>query len=105
MFIAWTTVSTQKDAERLARDVIAGGLAACVEITGIVSHYRWEGRCERNEELRLTFKCLSGQLAALESYVLANHPYDSPEWIVVRAERVSEKYLSWAEANSTSGPL
>ena len=30
------------------------------------------------------------------------HPYDTPEWIVIRAEKVSEKYLSWAEANLTS---
>ena len=84
----------------MAREAIARGLAACVEITGVVSHYRWKDGPERAEELRLAFKCLPDQLAPLEAFVLENHPYEVPEWIVIRAERVSEKYLSWAEANS-----
>ena len=105
MLIAWTTVATPADAERMAEEVVSRGLAACVEITGVVSHYRWQGRPERVEELRISFKCLPAQLPALESFVLENHPYDTPEWIVIRAERVSEKYLSWAEANSTPPPL
>jgi periplasmic divalent cation tolerance protein len=105
MYIAWTTVSTPDEAERMAREAIFRGLAACVEITGVVSHYRWKGAPERAEELRLGFKCLPAQLASLEAFVLENHPYDTPEWIVIRAERVSEKYLSWAEANSTRQTL
>ena len=105
MFIAWTTVSRPEEAERLAEEVIGRGLAACVEITGIVSHYRIQGRVERAEELRIGFKFLPAQLSELEAFVLENHPYETPEWIVVRAERVSEKYLSWAEADSTRQPL
>jgi periplasmic divalent cation tolerance protein len=105
LHIAWTTVSTQEDADRIASEVIARGFAACVEITRVASHYRWEGRAERAEEFRLAFKCLPPQLKTLEVFVLENHPYETPEWIVIRAEHVSEKYLSWAEANSTRLPL
>jgi periplasmic divalent cation tolerance protein len=105
VLIAWTTVSTPEEAESLAAATVERGLAACVQISGIVSHYRWNGRAERTEELRLTFKCLEAQLPALEAFVLETHPYDVAEWVVVRAERVSEKYLSWAEANSTNQPL
>jgi periplasmic divalent cation tolerance protein len=105
MLIAWTTVSTPQEAETLAAATVERGLSACVQISGIVSHYRWDGRMERAEELRLTFKCLEAQLPALEAFVLDAHPYEVAEWIVVRTERVSEKYLSWAEANSTNQPL
>ncbi len=106
MFVAWTTVGRQSEAEQLAREVVSRGLAACGQIDGpIVSHYRWQGNAERTEEWRLTLKCPADQLAALESYVLAHHPYETPEWIAVRAERVGEKYLSWAKANSTTPPL
>ena len=106
MFIAWTTVATRAEAERLARDAVARGLAACVQIDGpIVSHFSWQGRAARSEEFRLFFKCCPGQLAALETQVLASHPYDTPEWLVVRAEYVGEKYLSWAEANATFPPF
>jgi periplasmic divalent cation tolerance protein len=106
MLLAWTTVSTRAEADRLAASAVAGGLAACAQIDGpIVSHYRWQGKTERAEEFRLCFKALPAQAAALEAHVLAAHPYDTPEWIVVRAERVAEKYLSWAEANSSPPPL
>ena len=106
MLIAWTTVATHAEAERLATDSVACGLAVCVQIDGpIVSHYSWQGRAERAEEFRLCFKCCPGQLAALETQVLASHPYAAPEWLVVRAEHVGEKYLSWAEANATFPPF
>lgn len=106
MLLAWTTVAQRSDADRLAADAIAHRLAVCVQIDGpITSHYRWQGQPEQSAEYRLTFKLLDHQLAALEAHVLARHPYDTPEWIVVRAEHVGEKYLSWAGANSTNPPL
>ena len=106
MFIAWTTVANRTDADRLAADVVTRNLAVCVQIDGpIVSHYRWQGQHERSEEFRLLFKCLPARLAALEQHVLASHPYETPEWLVMQAVRVGEKYLSWAEANSSTPPL
>lgn len=106
MFIAWSTVATRADADRLAADVVRQQLAVCVQVDGpIFSHYVWQGQLERSEEFRLTFKCLPGRLAALAAHVLAHHPYETPEWLVVRAEQVGEKYLSWANANSSSPPL
>ena len=106
VFLAWTTVTDRADAERLAESAVAANLAVCVQIDGpITSHYRWHGKTDRTEEFRLMFKCLPTRLAALEKHVLSTHPYDTPEWIVVRAEQVGEKYLSWAEANSSTPPL
>ena len=106
MFIAWTTLATRADAEKLAVEVVARGLAVCVQVEGpVVSHYVWQGRPEKTEEFRLCLKCLPDKLSALQSYVLAQHPYETPEWIVVRAEHVGEKYLSWAKANPTNLPL
>jgi periplasmic divalent cation tolerance protein len=106
MFIAWTTVAHREDADRLAVEVISRHLAVCVQIEGpLVSHFRWQGQDQRTEEFRLTFKHLAGQRESLERHVLSAHPYDIPEWLVVRADRVGEKYLSWAEANSSTPPL
>lgn len=106
MLLAWTTVASQADADRIAADVIARNLAVCVQIDApVVSHYRWHGQDMREQEIRLCFKALPTHAAALEERVLAIHPYDTPEWLVVEAARVGEKYLSWAEANSTTPPL
>jgi periplasmic divalent cation tolerance protein len=106
MLIAWTTVATRADAERLAADAVSRHLAACVQIDGpVTSVYRWQGQVERAEEFRLCFKLLPEQAASLEQYVLAAHPYDTPEWLLVPASHVGEKYLSWARSNSSSPPL
>jgi len=106
MLIAWTTVGNETDAKRLATEVIGLRLAACVQIDGpILSVYHWENKLQQEPEYRLTFKLLPAQLPGLQQHVLAHHPYDIPEWIVVRAEIVGEKYLSWARANSTKLPF
>ena len=106
MFIAWTTLATRADADRLAAEIVKLGLAVCAQVEGPVSsRYRWEGRQERTEEFRLCLKCLSDKLVALESHILTHHPYATPEWLAVRADRVGEKYLSWAGASPTNCPL
>ncbi len=106
MLIGWTTVASAADASRLAQGAIEARLAACVQVEGpVTSHYRWEGRIETAEEYRLMFKFLPGQAGPLETWLLAHHPYATPEWVVLRADQVSEKYLSWAQGVSTPGPF
>lgn len=106
MFIAWTALATRAEAEKLAADVVARGLAVCAQVDGpISSHYIWNGKQERAEEFRVSLKCLPDKLSALESHVLSHHPYETPEWVTVRAESVGEKYLSWARATGTNLPL
>ena len=106
MLLAWTTVATSEDASRLARGAVEARLAACVQVEGpVTSHYRWQERLESTQEYRLMFKILPEHAAALEAWVRAQHPYDTPEWVVVRADHVSEKYLSWARGTSTPGPF
>lgn len=106
MLIAWTTVENEADARRLAAESVKLGLAACVQVEGpIMSYYRWDGAVQESVEYRLCFKFLSGQKSRLEAWLHEQHPYETPEWIVVTASHVAEKYLSWAMANSTSQPF
>lgn len=106
MKIAWTTVASRDDAERLASAIVEQRLAACVQIDGpITSYYLWQGALERTEEFRLLVKFLPAQASALATWIESHHPYDTPEWIVVAADSVAEKYLSWARASSTTPPL
>jgi len=106
VFIAWTTLASRPDAEKLAAEVIARGLAVCAQVEGpISSHYRWNGKQERAEEFRVCLKCLPDKLVELETHVLKSHPYSTPEWLVVKTDRVGEKYLSWAGSTDTNQPL
>jgi periplasmic divalent cation tolerance protein len=106
MLVAWTTTAKKDDAERLARGAVEARLAACAQVDGpIRSYYHWEGRLQSDEEHRVWFKCLPNNVSALGSWVHHHHPYSIPQWVVVSAEHVGEKYLSWAIANSTSAPF
>lgn len=101
LMIGWTTVTTREQAEILAQGLIESRLAACVQIEGpLTSFYKWDGRTERSEEFRLCVKFIATRQIDVEKRVLAHHPYETPEWITVRAENVSEKYLSWVKANT-----
>ena len=105
LMIGWTTVARREDAERLAGEMVRQRLAACVQIDGpLQSVYQWEGKLESSEEYRLTVKFIPENERAVKIWLEAHHPYETPEWCVIKAERVAEKYLSWARANSTSAP-
>jgi len=100
LLVGTTTVSGRADADRLARGLVESRLAACVQIDGpITSVYTWQDKLETAPEFRLTVKFPAANAGALESWLRANHPYDTPEWIAAPARFVSEKYLSWALAN------
>lgn len=104
--IGWTTVGTVADAETMAEKLVEAGLAVCVQREGpLHSTYRWEGRLESSTEYRLTIKFLPEKQADLERALFAQHPYEVPEWLVVFADRVGEKYLSWAQTRSERSPF
>ena len=107
MFVAWTSLDDQEIAEQLAFDAVTEKLAVCaqVDVAPIIAVYWWEGQPKTAREYRIAFKCLPHQLDELERWVLDRHPYETPEWLVVAAERVGEKYLSWAKVNSHTPPF
>lgn len=106
LLLGWTTTGSAASAETLARALVEAGLVACAQVDGpITSVYRWGGEVQTEVEYRLLLKFIPTAQADLEKTLLERHPYDTPEWIVVPANHVTEKYLSWAEANSSSLPL
>ncbi|NBB78014.1 MAG: divalent cation tolerance protein CutA [Verrucomicrobia bacterium] len=95
--IGLTTCDNEDVAERLALELIERNLAACVSIDpNVRSIYRYEGEIEDHSETRLMVKFAATNAEAIESFIKANHAYEVPEWIVLRPEHVSQKYLDWA---------
>ena len=80
----------------LARAALQARLIACANlIPKIESHYWWRGKIESGAEVLLVFKTQKSKLAALEKFVLARHPYDTPEFIVLPLSAGNKKYLDW----------
>ena len=94
--IARTTLPSRDEADRLAADAVAAGLAACAQVDGpIRSHYTWEGKVESEDEFRVTFKFAAKKGADLEAWVHARHPYAVPQWLSFVADHASPGYRAW----------
>ena len=97
LLIGWTTVDSEAAAQQLAHGLVESDLAACVQIdASITSVYRWEGAVQSDTEWRLMVKFAESQSEAVAAYIDKHHPYDVPQWVVVRAEQVAPAYLKWA---------
>ena len=98
--IVFVTAPSIEVARELASGILENRLAACVNLVpGVESHYWWEGKLCREGEVLMVLKTTKARLAALEEFVLAEHPYDTPEFLVLKIESGSQKYLEWIGAS------
>lgn len=98
--IVLTTAASPEEAGRMARTLVEERLAACVTLLPAVeSIYRWEGRIESTTETMLLIKTETGQLAALETRLHQLHSYETPEFLVLKVESGSRRYLEWLQAS------
>ena len=88
------------EAERLAAWLVDQRLAACVNLLGARSVYRWQGAVERADEVLLVIKTGAARLAELEARLVEEHPYDVPEVVALGAEAVHAPYLAWVLAET-----
>jgi periplasmic divalent cation tolerance protein len=94
------TAPDLKTARMLARAALEARLIACANLVPkIESHYWWQGKIESGTEVLLVLKTQKTRLAALEKLILARHPYDTPEFLVLPLNAGSRKYLDWLAAS------
>ena len=96
-----STAGTQAEAARIAEALVAERLAACVQLSPIESWYRWEGKVERAEEVRLQIKTVAALVDQVETRLRALHSYDVPELVVVPIASGSADYLAWIEESTS----
>lgn len=99
------TAPPNEPAERIARDLVESGLAACVNrVPGIRSVYRWEGRIHDDGEDLLIIKGRRERAEAVIARVREIHPYEVPEILVMPVTAGSPPYLAWVlEQTAGSG--
>ena len=98
-----TTMPDDERAAKLARTLVDEGLAACVNVHGpMVSTYRWQGAIEQASERQLVIKTTRARLPQVETRLRALHPYELPEFVVLRAE-ASVAYAGWVTDMTRSG--
>jgi periplasmic divalent cation tolerance protein len=94
------TAPDLKSARALAKAALSARLIACANLMPkLESHYRWQGKIESSAEVLLVLKAPKSKLAALEKLILAKHPYETPEFLVLPVSAGSRKYLAWLAAS------
>lgn len=94
-----TTCPSLEVAQQLAERLVSERLAACVNILpGAISIYEWQGQMENSAEWVLLIKSRIDLLEELETSLLAHHPYELPEFIVVPIETGHIPYLQWVDS-------
>ncbi len=98
--LAMTTLSTEGEAAKLASQLVERRLIACATILpGARSIYRYRGKVEDESESVVLMKTRSELTRALRDTLVALHPYDVFELIVVPIDDGNEDYLAWIDEN------
>ena len=104
--IVLVTAPDLKTARKLAKAALAARLVACANLVPkIESHYWWQGKMESGNEVLMILKTTRPCLPALEKLILANHPYDTPEFIVVPLSQGNRRYLDWLAHSCVAGSV
>ena len=102
--IVLTTLPDREAAEALARTLLAGRLAACVNIgASVESMYHWRGEIETAREVPVAIKTRALLYPRVEAAIVAAHPYELPEVVAVPIIHGSTQYLDWI-AGETLAP-
>ena len=104
IFVLLSTCPDAATAERMARELVAASLVACVNIVpGVRSIYLWNGAVQADEEVLMILKTTAGRLAAVRERLVALHPYDLPEIVALPVVDGHHPYLQWV-VDSTRTP-
>lgn len=102
-YFAMTTLGNEKDAARVAKELVSRRLVACANvIPGLRSFYHWKGELCDEQEWLITMKTTAEQVAAIKQALPELHPYDEPELIFLPIEDGSETYLKWITSEISS---
>ena len=91
-----STLPDRTSAERVARALIEGHAAACVNMLAeCTSFYRWQEKLHSDSEIPLLIKTTRRAYPRLEQIIRMHHPYELPEIVAVPVDTGLPGYMHW----------
>jgi periplasmic divalent cation tolerance protein len=101
--LVYTTWPSIVEAEVAGRAIVERRLAACVNILpGMISHYWWEGKIERDEEAVMIIKTRAALADQVSAAVKELHSYTTPAVMVLAVESLDPAYHAWIVKETSS---
>jgi periplasmic divalent cation tolerance protein len=89
------------EAETIAKALVEARLAACVNVAGVQSCFRWEGAVQSESERLLIVKTQQSLLDTLIARIKGIHSYDVPEIVAIPIVGGYAPYLDWIREETT----
>jgi periplasmic divalent cation tolerance protein len=97
--VVLSTFPNPEKAADIAKVVVGEQLAACASLVPTVrSIYRWQGELHDDTETLAILKTSRDRAEQLAARLVALHPYEVPEVVIVPVEGGHAPYLAWVEA-------
>src|SRR5574337_504562 len=94
--VIMVTAASRRECRKIARHLVEGKLAACVNITqSIESIYRWEGKLADEKEFVMLIKSKRELFPELKAAIAKLHSYHTPEIVCLPIIDGSRNYLQW----------
>jgi periplasmic divalent cation tolerance protein len=95
IYIFWTC-RNKEEAKKIISGLIDKNLVACASIfPEIESIYRWEGKIEHGNEVKVILKTQAKHFDPICKYILEHGSYEVPEILQVDVPKGNPKYLEW----------
>jgi len=96
--VVLSTCASADEARRIAGELIAQRLAACVNLLPPVrSVYHWKGAIEEGEETLMIIKSARPLFDQLKAAIARLHSYEVPEIIAIPVVDGATSYLAWMD--------
>lgn len=100
--LVYTTWPSIVEAEQAGRAIVEQRWAACVNILpGMISHYWWEGKIERAEEVVMIFKTRAALASTVSAAVKEKHSYRTSSIMILPVENADPAYRAWITAETS----
>ncbi|MCL2673504.1 MAG: divalent-cation tolerance protein CutA [Alphaproteobacteria bacterium] len=93
--IVYSTAGSQAQADKIAAALLENRAASCVQTAPIKSAYRWKGKIEHADEIRLVIKTRDELYPKVEETIKSNHSYETPQIVKVGITDGLPAYLDW----------
>lgn len=89
------TCGSWQEAQRIADALLEKRLVACVEFLEIKSKYRWQGKLEENNEIKLIMESIADNFEKVEAAVTKLHSYETFVLQQIPITRLSKQAEAW----------